>query len=78
MTLNVKRGLIENNEVITEIAHKHKNVLFDDLNSRFVKNKSTFNDICHLTDWGAGIFSSYITTMILNDVGLKGERKNEE
>lgn len=71
-TINIKKGLEENNEVIISIAGKSKNVLFEDMNSKFTKNRTTFNDICHLTDWGAAIFSTYVTNLIMKDLGMRG------
>jgi len=55
---DVRKGIEAHNSIIKKIAQNGSHIYFIDMNSIFNKNKTYFDDVCHLTDQGSSKFVS--------------------
>lgn len=61
---NVISGMEAHNKVIRQLTNQNVNVCYVDQHNLIPKNGKVFEDICHFTPKGAGIFVDNITTLI--------------
>lgn len=61
---HVVAGLAEHNKVIKELAEKHSNVLFIDLETMMPKSGDYFDDICHFSPRGSALFAEAVVNEV--------------
>jgi hypothetical protein len=64
----VEAAILAHNEIIREIADRHKHVIFVDEAKQMPKSGAYFTDICHQTDAGIAKFAEHAMRAVKSDI----------